>query len=353
MADIFHSDSYFATKRSGTEVEADKRQTAEEHFPVWIPSSAETNDRENTLNAIHEKVKSSLSDQSELNKIVGSSHEKQERSVSAYQVFSESNISVIDETQHLGEFIVDSLAEYETHIVKTAEPENCGETINDSIKMKEVIVADEELGIAESKPQSEMQEMVRNDGEKRVGPEGLDASVKCSLKVEFIDGIALIQPAVASHKEIGSTKGWVKNGKQEVDANKDKQSRRRGKSIKRDSDSKGKQSSLTQTAEARVLCNEDGSKIVYSRKEMEALRFVNVEAQREMWKKIYDGLGFAVAAAYDDLASCNHQKVSKHQKHIRLNFDPRKRFEKKELAPSILGLVAGKGRGNNLKIHVH
>lgn len=340
MADIFHSDSYSATKRNLTEVEEDKRQTAEEHFPVWVSSLAETNDRENTINAIHEKVQSSLSDQSELNKIVGSSHEKQEKSVSAYQVFSESNIPVIDETQYLGESVFASLGEYETHGVRTAESESCGEIINDPIKIKEVIVADEELGIAESKIQSEMQEMVRNDGEKRVALEGLDASVKCALKVEFIDGIALLQPAVASQKEIGSTKGWVKNGKQEMDGNKDKQSRRRGKGIKRDSDNKGKQSTLTQTAEARRLCkqNVDGSKIVYSRKEMEALRFVNVEAQREMWKEIYDGLGFAVAAEYDDLASCNHQKVSKHQKHIRLNFDPRKRFEKKEVAPSILGM---------------
>uniref|UniRef100_A0A2N9ELG7 Gem-associated protein 2 n=1 Tax=Fagus sylvatica TaxID=28930 RepID=A0A2N9ELG7_FAGSY len=118
-----------------------------------------------------------------------------------------------------------------------------------------------------------------------------------SLKIEVIDETALIEV----NDQCAERKG-NKNGNQEVD---------------------GKKARL-------VTKSGDGTKKVYSRKEMEALRFANLEEQRKNWKEIYEGLGAAVAREYEDLAS------SKHQKQIRVNFDPRQHFGKKELAPAIL-----------------
>ncbi|XP_057489258.1 LOW QUALITY PROTEIN: uncharacterized protein LOC130775161 [Actinidia eriantha] len=76
----------------------------------------------------------------------------------------------------------------------------------------------------------------------------------------------------------------------------------------------------------------DEAKRAYSRKVMEDLRFVNLEAQMKKWVEVYCGLGPIVAREYDGLID------SKSQKHIQLNFDPRHQFAKKEKNTSgILG----------------
>ncbi|CAL5391835.1 unnamed protein product [Camellia sinensis] len=75
----------------------------------------------------------------------------------------------------------------------------------------------------------------------------------------------------------------------------------------------------------------DGTKRAYSREEVEALRFVNLESQQKKWVEVYCGLAPIVAREYDGLIDCNHQK------HIQINFDPRKQFGKKKKTPAVLG----------------
>jgi hypothetical protein len=153
-----------------------------------------------------------------------------------------------------------------------------------------------------------------------------------SLKIEVIDETALIEV----NDQCAERKG-NKNGNQEVDGKKARRLRRKAKKVSemmngRLFEMKGRLMNVVVNGENENACRKsgDGTKKVYSRKEMEALRFANIEEQRKNWKEIYEGLGAAVAREYEDLAS------SKHQKQIRVNFDPRQHFGKKELAPAIL-----------------
>jgi survival of motor neuron protein-interacting protein 1 len=143
-----------------------------------------------------------------------------------------------------------------------------------------------------------------------------------SLEIEVIDQTALID----FNDKCAERKG-NKNVNQEMDAKKARRSRRKAKKVFE----MNRKNTLVR-GETENGCRKigDGTKTLYSRKEMEALRFTNIVEQRQIWKVIYNGLGAAVAREYDDLAS------SKHQKHIRLNFDPRQRFVKQEEAPPIL-----------------
>lgn len=52
----------------------------------------------------------------------------------------------------------------------------------------------------------------------------------------------------------------------------------------------------------------------YSRKEMEALRFVNVSQQRKFWKTIYATLQTCFAKEYDTLATAQHHNHNHNQK---------------------------------------
>lgn len=57
--------------------------------------------------------------------------------------------------------------------------------------------------------------------------------------------------------------------------------------------------------------NGGARKFVYSRKEMEALRFVNVKAQKKFWQAIHNGLQKTIKREYDELGN-----FRKHQKHV-------------------------------------
>ncbi|KAG2726085.1 hypothetical protein I3843_01G093600 [Carya illinoinensis] len=145
-----------------------------------------------------------------------------------------------------------------------------------------------------------------------------------SLKIEVIDQTALIKfnDHCAGRKE-------NKDVIQEVDGKKSRRSRRKAK---KDFELNGRPKNVLVKGQTEKGCrnNGDGTKKLYSRKEMEALRFANIVEQRNIWKEIYNMLGAAVSREYDDLAG------SKNQKHIHLNLDPRPRFAKKEEAPAIL-----------------
>lgn len=53
---------------------------------------------------------------------------------------------------------------------------------------------------------------------------------------------------------------------------------------------------------------------IYSRSEMEALRFLDVDAQRRMWNAVYAGLEVIVALEYKRLRFPNDQKKGKQEK---------------------------------------
>ena len=68
--------------------------------------------------------------------------------------------------------------------------------------------------------------------------------------------------------------------------------------------------------------NESGRKIMgtlicYSRKQMEDLRFVNMEKQNKKWCAIYSELGPAVKKEYDGLLDCSHHHH--HHSHLDIN----------------------------------
>lgn len=89
------------------------------------------------------------------------------------------------------------------------------------------------------------------------------------------------------------------------------------------------------------------AKTTYSRKEMEALRFVNLEAQQKKWAEVYCGLGPNVAKDYDGLIDCNNQK------HIQIDFDPRQQFGKKEKKiPGVFGMYSFSRRTCSFRLYL-
>lgn len=187
----------------------------------------------------------------------------------------------------------------------------------------------------------------------------MEEMTKCELKIEVIDETAVIETTSAcedgnSRKEKGFLVCAEHYGgsvdinvlNQETDGKKEKRTRRRGKGARKHRGTDGQETMLIHTAEVQNGFRKK-AKTTYSRKEMEALRFVNLEAQQKKWAEVYCGLGPNVAKNYDGLIDCNNQK------HIQIDFDPRQQFGKKEKKiPGVFGMAAAKGRGNHLRIFV-
>ncbi|PON63172.1 Gem-associated protein [Trema orientale] len=74
----------------------------------------------------------------------------------------------------------------------------------------------------------------------------------------------------------------------------------------------------------------EGTKMIYSREVMEALRFVNMEEQKKIWKHVLTGSGPVLPEEIVNLASC------KRHKNIHVNFDAQQSTRKKEECPAIL-----------------
>ncbi|KAL4632477.1 hypothetical protein ACB092_04G053800 [Castanea dentata] len=154
-----------------------------------------------------------------------------------------------------------------------------------------------------------------------------------SWKIEVIDETALIEvndPCAAEKK-------GNKNGKQEMDGKKARRSRRKAKKALEMNGGGGPKNVLVS---GETKKSGDGTKKVYLRKEMEALRFANIAEQRKIWKEIYNGLGAVVAREYEDLAS---------SKHVRLNFDPRNRLGMKAEASPILREACTENMDSDIK----
>ncbi|KAL3829230.1 hypothetical protein ACJIZ3_018032 [Penstemon smallii] len=69
----------------------------------------------------------------------------------------------------------------------------------------------------------------------------------------------------------------------------------------------------------------DKKGFVYSREELEAMRFVEFEEQKKKWIEVYCGLGTLVAQEYDRLV--DFREIKYQQEHV-VDFDPRPKFQK-------------------------
>ncbi|KAH9727776.1 spliceosome protein-like protein [Citrus sinensis] len=179
---------------------------------------------------------------------------------------------------------------------------------------------------------------VLNDGETVDGIKVMDGDVGRPVKIQVIDDTALIEsvrvPRIGNGclKDRGIIAGTAKmlqrnEKKQQVDGKKAKRSRRKGKDTKMVSVS----ARLVQDEKDSGLNNRKEAEIMYSREEMEALKFFNVVQQRKLWRNVYTGLGPAVMNEYDNLA------CSKHQKPTLKSSDTRTCFLSESAAPGILG----------------
>lgn len=263
------------------------------------------------------------------------------------------DVSKCEKNQFLVESEVGSIAEAETHWINAADLVSSGEIVGEPAKIKDGFEVDANgcgNRISEIK---EVNETVKNDVQKIDG----HGSIKCSLKFEVIDETALIEPG--SVYEIGYGDGRKRefvgfsentktkcrtDGKHEIDRKKEKRPRRRGKGVKKGMEIYEERNGLTHISEAQNGCVKNGceGKKVYSRKEMEALRFLNVGKQRKIWSEVYCGLGPNVASEYNDLVNYANQK------HNQLNFDPRLQFGTKKVAPPILGTACSRNVDNIL-----
>ena len=144
--------------------------------------------------------------------------------------------------------------------------------------------------------------------------------------LEVIDDTAVIDcTLITSGNGYGSEKIRPR-----TDEKREKRTRRREKGGKQGLEGNGKGNNVGRIVE--VLKSGSGRKRIYSRKEMEVLRYVNTEEQLKMWMVVRCSLGSVVLKEYDGLEKCVNQK------RIRVNFDPRQQFAKKEEAPAILGM---------------
>ncbi|KAK4381908.1 hypothetical protein Sango_2923000 [Sesamum angolense] len=140
-----------------------------------------------------------------------------------------------------------------------------------------------------------------------------DGQVQCGLNIQVIDDTALIDPSLVGN---GKTD---RNGQE---SEKEKKPKRRGGKARR------KKEALNARVETQASLEKKGKKrlvVEYSRKEMEALRFKNLEDQKKKWAEVYSGLGAFVAQEYDGLV--NSVNIHQKQRVPGFEFDPRSRFQ--------------------------
>ncbi|RVW59931.1 hypothetical protein CK203_086958 [Vitis vinifera] len=206
-------------------------------------------------------------------------------------------------------FLVGSVNEAEqNHLVKSDDLESWNETVVKYFKTN-----------SRHKSVEAGEKMVQNGDGGKVKP------LRGKLKIEVIDDTAVIDSTAIPRSGNGCSR---QKSKQETDERRDKRTRRKAKGGKQGLEANGKGKIVAQIVE--VQKNESGAKRVYSRKEMEVLRYINSEEQRKMWMEIRCSLGPVVLKEYDGLENCTNHK------HIRVKFDPRQQSAKKEEAPAIL-----------------
>ncbi|KHG22281.1 Gem-associated 2 [Gossypium arboreum] len=178
-----------------------------------------------------------------------------------------------------------------------------------------------------------------DDGNGVGGTKGLDFPVKGSLKIEVIDDTALIGSFPLPRTGNGSVKDEKKKkGEHEIDGKKGKRSRRKGKNVK---EVLGESVTMRHMESTKIFEVQKGktesktqNKIMYSREELEALRFAKVGEQRSFWRDVYNSLGKDVIREYEDLGSWKHQKNTGSGSGS--SSDTRHRFGKKAESPAII-----------------
>ncbi|XP_010550504.1 PREDICTED: uncharacterized protein LOC104821356 [Tarenaya hassleriana] len=135
-----------------------------------------------------------------------------------------------------------------------------------------------------------------------------------SLKVEVIDDTAMVDVVPiykrgSDHsKRLEASRADTKNT-EEITVNRKQGKGTRGKG-------KGKGNAAKKSAQVSEICdivekNRNPSKMMYSRKQLEAMRFAKIADQRKLWSDIYTGLAPEVVTEYESLASFKNQKNSK------------------------------------------
>ncbi|KAI3459759.1 hypothetical protein Pfo_016422 [Paulownia fortunei] len=176
----------------------------------------------------------------------------------------------------------------------------------------------------------EIQEVAKKQEEGQV-----QYSEKCALKIQVIDDTALIETSLNGNGRFNRNRQGSK---------KEKKPKRRGGNDRK------KKETVEEAIHAHASVEKKGKKrlvLVYSREEMEALRFEDLDDQKKKWVEVYCGLGALVAKEYDGLVS----SANIHQKHNvpNLDFDPRPQFQKS----ANLDAEAAIGKENHLKIFMN
>ncbi|GAB4859074.1 hypothetical protein Ancab_010540 [Ancistrocladus abbreviatus] len=174
--------------------------------------------------------------------------------------------------------------------------------------------------------EEDLVKLMKTNSEKVASVEKTNnGSLTCSLKIEVIDGTAVIDVSkiAAQNSECVNRKNI---GKKELDEKNERRTRRRVKSGRKGLGRNGNLSKL----------RGEGFKIAYTKEEMEALRYANVKGQKKMWQKIYNGFADKLRRDYDDLISCRQHKLGL------LSFDPHQTAGRKNNYPGILRFAAAR-----------
>ncbi|KAK4433794.1 hypothetical protein Salat_0542100 [Sesamum alatum] len=137
---------------------------------------------------------------------------------------------------------------------------------------------------------------------------------ECGLNIQVIDDTALIDPSLVGNEKIE---------RNVQESEKEKKPKRRGGKARR------KKEAMNARVETQAALEKKGKKrlvVEYSRKEMEALRFKDLDDQKKKWAEVYSGLGAFVAQEYDGLL--NSVNIHQKQRVPGFDFDPRSRFQK-------------------------
>nr|DAD26732.1 TPA_asm: hypothetical protein HUJ06_028200 [Nelumbo nucifera] len=248
----------------------------------------------------------------------------------------------------------------ETQYVLESELKSISNAHNNDAKMKEISQEHEKLEnevqdtdeklnggpecetcVSEAK---EAQELMENDGSRTKDFNGTEEHIEnSSSSKEKGETPDTHQTSISKHgldcvkiaRVVVFGKGSetdVKTDVKEETSGKEKLSRRKLKAMKKASVMNETRRVLNLWAEVRDICpmKPDQCKISYSRNEMDALRFVDVERQQTMWKEIYNALEPVVAKELDGMTRCK-QQTQRHR-----NVDNRQRPGKKKGGDGIL-----------------
>ncbi|XP_010695327.1 uncharacterized protein LOC104907990 isoform X2 [Beta vulgaris subsp. vulgaris] len=152
------------------------------------------------------------------------------------------------------------------------------EKMNEGFEGKEVndefLEIKDEIGVLERENHCEIEKKGKNfNGFLPKSGKSKDSS--SSLKIEVIDGTAVLDVSMLE-------------GKRNI--------------------RKGKKDNSRKTGVVAGASNGGRRKSIYSRKDLEILKFVNVKGQKKFWQKIYNGFSATMKKEYDEVGCFKHHK---------------------------------------------